>query len=168
MLAATLHHSAESFVDPRLEADFQSALWPAVGGCRLPAWPEADPHERRCLEFLAACYRVNVCRARWLAACGEPTDTGAVEPKARQLVAAMAALENLEDRYAPVGFLGDPRMADGFYREVIFVRPALPRVGSAPSSSSSHLAIPGLEFLPARELRGAIRVVRRSHGKVDL
>ena len=46
-------------------------------------------------------------------------------------------------------------------------RPALPKLQPKASTLSSHFAIPGLDRIPASELRGPVKVFRFGHGKVD-
>ena len=75
----------------------------------------------------------------------------------------MAALEALEDRYAPIGFFGEPIMKGLRYQNIVFVRPELPRLYPRASMLSSHFAIPGLEKIPASELRGPVKVFRFGH-----
>jgi hypothetical protein len=155
----------EDFVDPRLEPDFCPELWPQCdgGAVSVPRWEEADVHERRCLEFLAAFYRLNVLNAALLAAQrAEERDEARVI--LRRLVEATEALETLEDRYAPIGFFGDPVMEGLCYRNIQFVRPALPQIFGASSSASSCFAIPGLEEIPVDERQGTPRVWRRKNG----
>src|SRR6266568_2587849 len=47
------------FVDPRLHSGFEPACWPRCNGAAAPPPGSPGPHERRCLEFLAAFYRLN-------------------------------------------------------------------------------------------------------------
>jgi hypothetical protein len=53
------------------------------------------------------------------------------------------------------------------YQNIVFVRPALPKLQPKASTLSSHFAIPGLDRIPASELRGPVKVIRFGHGKVD-
>jgi hypothetical protein len=156
------------FEDPRLQPDFQPEHWPLCNGEAAPQPDAVHLHERRCIEFLAAYYLLNVLNARLLAA---RTD-GAPEPVRKGLLqeidAATVALEKLEDRYAPIGFFGEPIMDSIAYRSIDFVRPEFPRLYPRASTLSSHVAIPGLQEIPESELRGPIKVIRLGHGKVDL
>ena len=158
---------APDFADPRLQPGFQSEHWPLCSGDAAPPPDAVHLHERRCIEFLAAYYLLNVLNARLLAA---RTD-GAPEPVTRGLLqeidAATVALEILEDRYAPIGFFGEPLMDGIAYRSIAFVRPEFPRIYPRASTLSSHVAVPGLEEIPESELRGPIKVIRLGHGKVD-
>jgi hypothetical protein len=85
------------------------------------------------------------------------------------LTQATQALEDLEDRYAPIGFYGEPfTLPDGTHRDVHFVRPGLNQSPATASSLGSHFTIPGLDALPLSELQGPIQVTRWRHGKMDL
>jgi hypothetical protein len=157
----------ESFVDPRTEHGFQSCHWPCCDEKEAPPMGTPDRHERRCIEFLAAYYQIN-CRQAELAAAREAS----APPKEirKRLAAVEAALEELdclEDRYAPVGFYGEPKMNGVYYRDIRFCRPELPRILPEASSLSSHLAIPGIAELPEGELTGPVVITRWTHGKVD-
>jgi hypothetical protein len=85
-----------------------------------------------------------------------------------KIASATAALESLEDRYAPIGFFGEPVMKGIRYQNIVFNRPELPRLQPKASTLSSHFAIPGLDKIPASELRGPVKVYRFGHGKVDI
>ena len=156
------------FLDPRAQPGFEPKHWPLCDGGAVPALGECTLHERRCVEFLAFFYRLNVLNSELLAA----RAAGAEEERAKSLLAQISAatreLESVEDRYAPIGFFGEPVMDGIRYRDVIFVRPELPRIYSPASMLSSCIAIPGLDEIPASELQGPARVLRFGHGKVDL
>jgi hypothetical protein len=141
------------FSDPRLAPDFCSAWWPMCNGTDLPAL-SLDAHDQRCLELITAYYELN----RQLALPeGSPSRSAGV-------VQARQSIDQLEDRYAPLGFFGEPQFVDGLCRNVSIVRPGLPGLLSAASSLSSQFAIPGLEELPAEELTGPPAFRRWSHG----
>ena len=168
MAAPTPFEPPVDFRDPRQSPAFRPELWPRCNGGDCPGLARADLHERRCIEFLTAYYRVNVAQAdlAWARETGEPKVV--VELFTRRLGEASQALDALEDRYSPIGFFGDPVMDGLYYKDIEFVRPELPQVISAPSSYSAHIRIPGLEDLPPGALEGTPRVFRRAHGKVDL
>jgi len=155
-----------NFRDPRLRHNFDPAAWPLCNGSPGPPCGASDLHERRCIEFLAAYYELNRLNRQLLAA----RQRGSTEQRIRSLVLkvnkAMVFVEKLEDRYAPVGFFGEPMMKGVFYRDIAFIRPALPLV--YPALQSSHIAIPGLGDIPPGELRGKVKIRRFRHGKVDL
>jgi hypothetical protein len=156
------------FVDPRTRSDFQPEHWPLCNGHEAPPFAAADLHQQRCLEFLAAYYEVN-CRHDALRT-ARAMEPGAPEIQ-RHLDLVAAALEEvdaLEDRYAAIGFYGEPVMEGFFYRSIHFHRPELPRLSSPSVMISSHLAIPGLDEIPVEELRGPIVDERLSDAKVDL
>jgi hypothetical protein len=157
-----------SFVDPRTRPDFAPHCWPLYNGHDAPASEDADWHELCCLEFLAAYYEVN-CRQTELqnARAGGLPETE-IRTRLDAVATALEAIDTLEDRYAPIGFYGEPVMDGEFYRSIHFHRPELPRLSSSTPSLSSHLMIPGLDEIPPEELQGPIVVTRISHGKVDL
>jgi hypothetical protein len=154
------------FKDPRLGRGFDATAWPLCNGQLAPLPGSPDLYERRCLEFLVGYYQLNRLHQRLL----EARVKSASKKKIRSLLAgidkATAALEKLEDRYAPIGFFGEPVMDGVFYRDIVFVRPELPRI--YPSMQSSHIAIPGLEEIPQSELRGPVKVIRLGRGKMDI
>jgi hypothetical protein len=156
------------WVDPRRQSDFIPAHWPLCDGEPAPGPEATGLHERRCIEFLAAFYRINLVNSRLVAA----RQAGAAEFIIKTLLfeaqAAMAALEKIEDRYAPIGFFGEPVMDGIIYCSISFVRPELPRISAGASTCSSHIAIPGLEEIPKSELQGPVHVKRWPHAKMDL
>jgi hypothetical protein len=155
-------------VDPRRQPGFQPRHWPLCNGQAAPAPESQDPHERRCLEFLAAFYQLNRLQDLLLIAqrSGESEEARALLGEISQ---ATTALETLEDRYAPIGFFGEPVLDDLRYCDIHFVRPELPRIYASLSSASSHIAIPGLDEIPAEERNGEPRLWRwNNNGKVAL
>jgi len=159
---------ASGFVDPRSEPDFAPEHWPLCNGQPAPPAENCDLHERRCLEFLAFFYRLNVLNSQLLAARTAAAPNKIIKSLLDQIATVTRGLEATEDRYAPIGFFGEPVMDGINYRDVLFVRPELPRVYSAASALSSCIAIPGLEEIPASELQGPARILRFGNGKMDL
>lgn len=157
---------AESFVDPRSQPGYQAGHWPRCNDGESPPVGASDRHARRCIEFLAAYYEVN-CRQAELAA-ARSADAAELQQRVAAVAAALEAVDRLEDRYAPVGFYGEPTMSGTFYASIAFHRPELPRILSQASAQSSHIAIPGLEEIAPDELRGPTVITRWRHGKVDL
>ncbi len=157
-----------SFVDPRTQTDFEPRCWPLCNGRAAPAVEEADRHELRCLEFLAAYYEVNCRQTELQAARAEGLPDTEIRIRLDAIANALQAVDALEDRYAPIGFYGEPVMDGEFYQSIHFHRPELPRLSSSTPSLSSHLMIPGLDEIPPEELQGPIVIARISHGKVDL
>ena len=156
------------FADPRLAPEFQPEHWPRCNGESAPPLGIADLHERRCVEFLAGFYRLNVLNSRLLAARTNAATGTEIRLALDKIAAATTALEHLEDRYAPIGFFGEPVMDGVFYRNILFVRPELPRILPQAASVSSHVAIPGLEEIPESELQGQVTIRRWNHGKVGV
>src|SRR5689334_11133240 len=108
------------FVDPRFAPDFDAGAWPLCNGAAAPPPGASDLYERRCLDFLASYYRLNVLNRQLL----EARQQSARKEKIRSILSALnkaaKALEKLEDRYAPIGFFGEPVMDGVFYRDLAF------------------------------------------------
>jgi hypothetical protein len=156
------------FVDPRLGPGFERACWPLCNGKAAPPPHSADLHERRCLEFLAAFYKLNLLNKCLLAARKPGAPKKRIKSLLDKIASASTALEALEDRYAPIGFFGEPVMKGIRYHNIVFVRPQLSRLQPKASTLSSYIAIPGLDKIPASELRGPVKIFRFGHGKMDL
>lgn len=139
--------------DPRAEGDFCPALWPLCNGTILPSMSR-DLHERRCLELISAYYELN--RQLALPEATNSTCDGVAQ--------ARRAITELEDRYAPLGFYGEPIFESGVCRDVGILRPGLPVQHSENASLSSQFVIPGLDELPTHELSGPPVLRRWSHG----
>ena len=167
ILDTTTFEPSPEFVDPRLGRHFDRRCWPLCNGEPAPPPDAPGLHERRCLEFLAAYYHVNVATNELQAARRSRASKRIVNNRLRKLVSAMATLEVLEDRYAPIGFFGEPVMKGTRYQNIVFIRPELPKLYPKASMLSSHIAVPGIEGIPASELQGPIKIFRFGHGKVD-
>lgn len=167
--AAVLEPPA-GFKDPRLIRGFDIKHWPTCNGQAAPLPGATDLHDRRCLEFLAAYYELNVLNHNLLQARRKRADQKAIRAILARINRASDTLEKLEDRYAPVGFYGEPTMDGIRYKDIAFVRPELPRIYPSAASQCSYIAIPGLEDIPATELRGPVRILRfgHGHGKVGI
>ncbi len=169
MAAPDRYRPAADFQDPRFRPGFIPELWPLCDGQPTPISGDPDLHERRCLEFLSAYYQVNVLVFRLNQARGHPAAEALQEPILRNITQATQALDDLEDRYAPIGFYGEPTTsADGIHQDVHFLRPGLNPSSASASSLGSHVTVPGLNELPSSELLGPIQVIRWRHGKMDL
>ena len=159
-----------TFVDPRTRAGFQPSHWPLHNGGESPPIGTTGLHERRCLEFLAAYYEVN-CRCGEMhaacTACTAGVPPAELQARLAAVEAALQAVDALEDRYAAIGFCGEPAMQGAFYHSIEFHRAELPQILPDTAMVSSHLAIPGLEEIPPEELRGPLVVSRLSYGKMD-
>jgi hypothetical protein len=156
------------FRDPRLRPDFERACWPLRNGKPAPRRNSQDLYDRRCLEFLAAYYQLNFLNNRLQASRKARVSQHRIRALLDKIASATAALEALEDHYAPIGFFGEPVMKGIRYQNIIFVRPELPRLHQKASTLSSHFAIPDLDKIPASELRGPVKIFRFAHGKMDL
>ena len=155
-----------SNADPRLKRGFKLELWPLCNGQPAPAPGAVDVFDRRCLEFLAAYYQLNVFNQELLAL-GKKGSATARRQTLAKIDKVTRALEKLEDRHAPVGFFGEPVMQGIFYRNVIFVRPKPPSLPPASQPQSAIMAVPGLGDIPKSELRGSPRVFRIGCEKID-
>jgi len=155
------------FRDPRLSRGFERTCWPLCNGKAAPKPDSQDLHERRCLEFLAAFYQLTVLNKRLLTSRKAGAPPRQIKGLLEKIAAATTALEALEDRYAPIGFFGEPVMKGIRYHNIVFVRPALPKLQPKASTLSLQFAIPGLDKIPASELQGPVRIFRFGHGKVD-
>jgi hypothetical protein len=99
----------------------------------MPPPPDAtEPVARRQIEFLTAYYHLNVLYAELEAV---RRRRGDAEGLLKKITEALRARDQLEDRYAPEGFLGEPEMEGLFFRNVKFsharARAAAPQVGSS-------------------------------------
>jgi hypothetical protein len=72
---------------------------------------------RRQIEFLTAYYALNVLYAELEAV---RRKRGDAQPLLKKIAGALRARDELEDRYAPEGFLGEPEMDGLFFRNVKF------------------------------------------------
>jgi len=162
-----LFEPSSEFRDPRLRRGFEPKCWPLCNGGKAPPPNVPGLHERRCIEFLAAFYQLNVLTNRLHASRKARAPRRRIKALLDKLASATTALEVLEDRYAPIGFFGEPVMKGIQYQNIIFVRPELPKLRPKASTLSSHVAIPGLDKIPQSELRGPVKVFRFGHGKVD-
>ncbi len=168
MQAPQIFEPSPNFKDPRRQAGFEPSCWPKCNGKAAPPPDSVGLHERRCLEFLAAFYRLNVLNEQLQEFRKARAPQRRIKTLLKKIAAATSTLEALEDRYAPIGFFGEPVMKGMRYHNIIFRRPELPRLQPKASTLSSHFAIPGLDQIPASELRGPVKIFRFGHGKVDI
>ncbi len=162
------YEPSPDFIDPRLLSGFQAEHWPLCDGEAAPLPNPPGLHERRCLEFLTAFYRLNVLNGQRLSSRTGSCSDEFERTLLAQIADATTRLEELEDRYAPIGFFGEPLMVGICCQSVGFVRPEKPRLFPTASELTAQFDIPGLEEIPNSELHGPARVVHFSHGKVDL
>jgi hypothetical protein len=157
-----------SFVDPRRRPGFKPRLWPLCNGKPAPKTASRELYERRCVEFLAAFYRINVANQRLLDARRMRSSKTIIKSRLDSAAAATDDLEALEDRYAPIGFFGEPVMDGIRYQNIIFTRPDVPKQYREPKMQSATFAIPGLDAIPKSELRGRPKLRRFGHARLDL
>jgi hypothetical protein len=156
------------FADPRLQADFDPRDWPLCNGEGAPSSGTADLYERRCLQFLALYYQLNRLHRRLIAVRENASGGKRVRALLAEINRILQALESLEDEYAPIGFFGEPVMDGVFYADISFVRPGLPPRSRNSTSYTRNVCVPGLENLPASELRGVLTVTHFEDGCLDL
>jgi hypothetical protein len=164
---ATFEPSAD-FADPRLRRGFKRRLWPLCNGEAAPAPRAQGLYERRCLEFLAAFYRLNLANQRLLDARKARATSKGIKSRLAAVAASTTDLEALEDRYAPIGFFGEPVMDGILYQNIIFARPEVPKHFRQPLMQTMEFVIPGLEAIPQSELSGQPKIRRFGHAKLDL
>jgi hypothetical protein len=152
--------------DPRLKRGFKPELWPLCNGQPALAPGASDPFDRRCLEFLAAYYQLNVLNIELLALRKKGTKTAGSRTLGK-IDATTRKLEKLEDHYAPIGFFGEPVTEGILYRNIIFVRPKPPSLAPSVKQQSAIIPVPGLRNIPKSELRGRPRVFRFGYAKMD-
>jgi len=104
-----------------------------------------DPIERRKLEFVAAYYQINLAYDR-LAAASKIERRAAV----LELNAALSARDELEDRYAPIGFLAEPHLKGVQCVNLTFMH--APQTSPDPVSLSSEFSISPPLPIPANAL----------------
>ena len=168
MHAVSSFEPSPGFVDPRTTGDFRANLWPSRTGAPDPPIGSENLHDCRCIEFLAVYYLVNCRHDELIAARNRNASEDEIAARLKNAADAVQAVDDLEDRYAPIGFYGEPTMDGAFYLSIGFNRPEVPRTLSEPSTESSHVAIPGLEALPAEEFRGPVVITHWRHGEMDI
>jgi len=167
MLNAIIAEPEPNFRDPRLCEGFEPQHWPLCNG-GAASFPDAtDPHDRRCLEFLAGFYRLNLLHSRLLEFREKSAPEISIQDLLSKIAVATSDLEKTEDRYSSIGLFGEPEMDGVRYRNIVFVHPQITGVFTE-TSVSPLVAIPGLEEIPASELKGPAKIIRFGHGKVDL
>jgi hypothetical protein len=166
--ARTAIEPATGFLDPRLGSNFKPGLWPLCNGLAAPKTGSKGLFERRCLEFLAAFYRVNVANHRLIEARKARASKKIIKTRLDAVASATTDLESLEDRYAPIGFFGEPVMDGIRYQNIIFAHPEVPKQYRQPEMQVMSFAIPGLDAIPNSELRGRPKLRRFGHARLDL
>jgi hypothetical protein len=156
------------FADPRRQPDFQPGLWPLCNGQPAPPPGVRGLFERRCLEFMAACYRLNVANERLRQARAARAGPSVLRARRAKVAAATAALTDLEDRYAPIGFFGEPVMGGDHCHNVLFNRPEVPKQYRRPPVRVAVFSTPGLAGIPESELRGRPKLRRLGYAGLDL
>jgi hypothetical protein len=104
-----------------------------------------DPIERRKLEFVAAYYEINLAYDR-LAAASEIERRAAI----LELNEALSARDELEDRYAPIGFLAEPHLEGVQCVDLTFMH--APQTPLDPVSLNSEFSISPPLPIPAEAL----------------
>lgn len=134
---------APGWADPRREEGFDPTLFPSCPGIELPAPGKAlDLQTERRLRFLAVYYRLNVAYR----------ELNALSPRSARRAQTLQRIEwlgiardVLEDRCAPFGFFGEPKLDGIFVRALRFIEPPIPRelvAARARSSISLFMKVP--------------------------
>ena len=126
--------SAELSADPRRRRGFLPGLLPLCDGEAPPPPGATGTLARRKIEFLAAYYELNVLYTKLEAVRRKGGNARAVLNKIEE---AVRARDQLEDRYAPEGFLGAPEMEGLFFRNVRFSHARAAAPAPEPESSFS-------------------------------
>lgn len=154
----------DDWADPRLSHGFQPEHFPRCDGGEPPPVAAADLKERRKLEFLAAYYAINGAYMRLRAAADADRHAAMLNLNAAQL-----ARDHLEDRYAPIGFYGEPRFDGDRTVDLVFMHapvepPTTPLISSAVFALEPPVAIP--EAAPRRVLdtAGFMRLLKQQIG----
>jgi hypothetical protein len=150
--------------DPRLEPDFVAECFPLCEGKDAPPVGTENLKERRKLEFVAAYYRIN-CAYEHLAVASETDRRTAV----LALNSELSARDELEDRYAPIGFLAEPRLQGVQTVDLTFMHapespPPTPVLLSSAFSISPPLSIPEEGPVQVMDLAGFQRFLE---GQMD-
>ena len=122
--------AAEASADPRRRRGFLPRLFPLCDGATPPPPGAAGTVARRKIEFLTAYYKLNVLYAELEAV---RRKRGSAQALLKKIAEALRARDQLEDRCAPEGFLGEPEMDGLFCRNVRFTHAR----AAAPESSFS-------------------------------
>jgi len=126
--------SAEVPADPRCRRGFRPEFFPLCDGVKPPPPGATDTVARRQIEFLAAYYELNVLYAKLEAV---RRKRGEAQGLLKKIAEALRARDQLEDRYAPEGFLGEPEMDGLFFRNVKFTHARAGAVAPAVETSFS-------------------------------
>jgi hypothetical protein len=144
----------DSFIDPRSQPGFQPEHFPLCDGGAAPPVGTTDRIERRQIEFLAAYYRLNQLIARL-----EALRSGAVREDERSVLReiqyAIRERDDLEDKYEPEGFIGEPIMDGIYYADVEFTHARSRQFYQPMVSSRFSLSIPMPP--PGVEIEGWVR-----------
>lgn len=109
--------SAKAPTDPRRRRGFTPEWLPLCNGGEPPPPGATDTVSRRQIEFLTAYYDLNVLYAELEAV---RRQRGEAQKLLQKVAAALRWRDQLEDRYAPEGFLGEPEMDGLVVRNVKF------------------------------------------------
>jgi hypothetical protein len=168
MLTNATFEPPADFADPRLKPSFKFRLWPLCNGGPGPEPESSGLYQRRCLEFLTAFYQLNVANQRLLDARKARASKKVIKSCLDDVASATADLEAIEDRYAPIGFFGEPVMDGIRYQNIVFICPEVPRQYPPAPKEALIFAIPGLEAIPKSELRGRAKLRRFGNARLDL
>lgn len=108
---------ADAPADPRRRRGFLAKCFPLCDGAKPPPPGATDTVARRQIEFLTAYYDLNVLYAKLEAVRRKRGDARGLLNK---IAEALRARDQLEDRYAPEGFIGEPEMDGLFFHNIKF------------------------------------------------
>jgi hypothetical protein len=132
--------------DPRRQADFDPARYPAASGGAIPPTGTRDPLEPIQNQFLAVYYHLNVAHAALLHARAAGDGSSGSERNAlRRIERALRWRDSLEDYHAAFGIIAEPRFDHGFAVEVHFTFGAVTRQGFPRSQGyrmSAYISLP--------------------------
>jgi hypothetical protein len=132
--------------DPRRQADFDPARYPAASGGAIPPTGRSDPLEPIQNQFLAVYYHLNVAHAALLHARAERDGSPGSERNAlRRIERALRWRDTLEDYYAPFGIIAEPQLKQGFALKVRFTFGAVTQQGFPRSQGyrmSAYISLP--------------------------
>ncbi|MFN0125154.1 MAG: hypothetical protein ACKV19_00515 [Verrucomicrobiales bacterium] len=130
--------SAGLSADPRRRSGFLPKFFPLCDGAEPPPPGAKDTVARRQIEFLTTYYELNVLYAELEAVRRRRGNAGEL---LKRIAEALRARDQLEDRYAPEGFLGEPEMEGLFFRNIRFSH-ARARAAAPAVESSFSLFVP--------------------------
>lgn len=103
--------------DPRHQRGFCMKFFPLCDGGPPPPPDAVETVARRQIEFLTAYYNLNVLYSKLETVRRKNGDAGRLMKK---ITEALRVRDQLEDRYAPEGFFGEPEMEGVYFHNIRF------------------------------------------------